>query len=271
MSLTDQIKGKTALVTGACSGIGLQFCHTLAAAGADVIMISNRAEHLRDAAITVSATYYATTIPITIDLTDDTQLTQLCNLIEDGSIPVPDILINNAGIFSFLPLADTPDAKIKCFIDLHIRAVTTLSVYVARKMKQRGSGYILNMSSMSCWAPMPGLAMYASTKAYIRVFSRSLNYEMRDYGVSVMAACPGGIATDLFGLPPRLKKLAVTIGAIATPEAFTRKALRRLLRRKMQYIDGIVNRIGIFAVGISPTWIRMLVKHKMLDKEITRP
>ncbi len=85
-----------------------------------------------------------------------------------------------------------PQHKIDCFIRLHVDAVTNISRAFALRFKERGSGRILNMSSMSCWMPMPGIAMYSATKAYIRVFSRALHYELRDSGVSVTVACPGG-------------------------------------------------------------------------------
>ncbi|MDE6299150.1 MAG: SDR family NAD(P)-dependent oxidoreductase, partial [Muribaculaceae bacterium] len=140
----------------------------------------------------------------------------------------------------------------------------------AVRRERIGSGFILNMSSRSCWAPMTGLSLYAATKAYIRVFSRSLHYEMRDSGVKVMVACPGGIATDLFGLPDNLKKLAVAIGALDVPEKFARKAISRLLRGRKQYINGWLNRFSIFMMGITPTPIRMMVKHRMLDRGIKR-
>ncbi len=123
---------------------------------------------------------------------------------------------------------------------------------------------------MSCWMPMPGIAMYSATKAYIRVFSRALHYEMRDSGVSVTVACPGGIATDLFGLPPNLMKLAVRIHAVQTPEKFVHKAVNKMLRGKKQYINGFINRLAIVAVGMTPTGVRMLIKHKMLDRDIKR-
>lgn len=112
--------------------------------------------------------------------------------------------------------------------------------------------------------------MYAATKSYIRVFTRSLHYEMKDSGVRVMVACPGGIATDLFGLPDNLKRLALSIGALSTPEKFTSKAVTRLMKGKKQYINGWLNRLSIFFVGITPDNIRMLIKHKMLDKGIRR-
>lgn len=117
---------------------------------------------------------------------------------------------------------------------------------------------------------MPGIAMYSATKAYIRVFSRALYYEMRDYGVTVTVACPGGIATDLFGLSEPLKKFAVAIRVLDTPESFARKAVNKMLKGKKQYINGLLNRVSIVFVASLPTPVRMLVKRKMLDKGITR-
>lgn len=118
---------------------------------------------------------------------------------------------------------------------------------------------------------MPGLAMYSATKAYIRVLSRSLHYELRDSGVRVTVACPGGISTSLFGLPENLKRLAVRIGALDTPEKFVHKALKKMAKGKMQYINGMLNRLAIVGVGCAPTGARMLVKRLMLDKNICRP
>lgn len=117
---------------------------------------------------------------------------------------------------------------------------------------------------------MPGLAMYAATKSYIRVFTRSLNYELRDKGVKVMVACPGGIATDLFGLPKNLQRLALRLGAITTPQKFAKKAVTKVLKGKKQYINGLMNRFGILTVGMLPDSIRMMIKSRMLDRGITR-
>jgi short-subunit dehydrogenase len=93
---------------------------------------------------------------------------------------------------------------------------------------------------------------------------------MRDDGVSIMVACPGGIATSLFGLPDNLKRLALRLGAITTPQRFVKSAVRQLLLRRKQYINGITNRIAIFFVAIQPTAVRMLIKRLMLDKGITK-
>lgn len=266
----EKLRGRLALVTGASSGIGLCFARELAAHGCNLILASNEKERLETVAGELAAAHGITALPLYVDLTAPNAVESICEFIDSKRLD-PDILINNAGIFSFLPLTETPERKIDSFIDLHVRAVTALSREFARRMAGRHAGNILNMSSMSCWMPMPGLAMYAATKAYIRVFSRSLHYEMRDSGVRVTVAAPGGIATDLFGLPEPLKRLAVRIGALQTPEKFVRGALKCMLRGRAQYINGLTNRISIMLVGCLPTRIRMIVKHRMLDRNITHP
>ena len=113
---------------------------------------------------------------------------------------------------------------------------------------------------------MPGIALYSASKAYIRVFSRALRIEMKQQGVSVTVACPGGIATDLFGLPKGLQRLGVRLGVLTTPEKFVKKALRRTLKHKAQYINGGLNRIAIVAVASLPEWARMQIKTRILDR-----
>ena len=260
----EHCEGHLALVTGASSGIGLCFCRELARRGCNLVMVSNQ-QCLWQSAADVAAEYGVEAYPFFCDLTDDDCAVQILGFLDSLSLE-PDYLINNAGIFSFRKVTATAPDKVQCFIDLHVRTVTELSRAFAIRFAKRGSGRILNMSSMSCWMPMPGIALYSATKAYIRVFSRALHYELRDSGVSVTVACPGGIATDLFGLPENLKRLAVNIGVLTRPETFARKAIDRMLRGKKQYINGMLNRFSIFFVAITPTRVRMLVKHRLLDR-----
>ena len=265
----EKVQGKYAVVTGASSGIGLCFCRELASRGCHLVMVSNQADQLEKCAADLNREFGVRTFPFFCDLTAPDCASRLLSFVDSKALEI-DYLINDAGIFSFLPVVDTPERKINCFIDLHVRAVTSLTREFAIRFTRRGHGRILNMSSMSCWMPMPGIAMYSATKAYIRVFSRAIHYELRDVGVTCTVACPGGIATSLFGLPDNLMRLAVRIHAVQTPEAFTHKAVNKMLRGKKQYINGFINRLTIFLVGITPTPVRMMVKHKMLDKNITR-
>ncbi|MBO7165885.1 MAG: SDR family NAD(P)-dependent oxidoreductase [Muribaculaceae bacterium] len=263
-------KSMRAVVTGASSGIGLEFCRRLAEMGHNLVMVSNQESELIRYGAEISQKHGVEVSTYALDLTEENAASKLLYFLSSHNL-VADILINNAGIFSFNEVLETPMQKINLFTDLHIKSMTELCWHFGREMRSRGGGYILNMSSMSCWMPMPGIAMYSATKAYIRVFSRALHYELKDSGVSVTVACPGGIATDLFGLPTHLKKLAVRLGVLDTAESFTRKAVKQMFRRRQQYINGWLNRFSIFFIGVMPTSVRMLVKHKMLDKNIRKP
>ncbi len=265
----NDLSSSLAIVTGATGGIGFQFAMELARRRCRLLLVDIDEQRLYAAADTITAETGVMVLMLQLDLTVDNVTDVLEDYCNCWGID-PDILINNAGVFSFTPVIETSVRKANTFIDLHMRAVTMLSRWFAMRRAATGYGWILNMSSMSCWMPMPGIALYSATKAFIRVFSRSLYYEMKDYGVGVTVACPGGIATDLFGLPENLKKLAVNIRVLDTPERFAKKALNKMLRKKKQYINGWLNRFSIFFVGILPTPIRMMVKHKLLDQGITR-
>ena len=260
----------TALVTGASSGIGLEFCHQLASMGINLLMVSNQMQELANARDTLAAKYPDQRFWAHYkDLAHPDAADEIYAYCSQNGIVV-DILINNAGIFSFKTITDTTTDSLNLFIDLHMLTVTQLCQRFAIDMKSRRSGYILNMSSMSCWMPMPGIGMYAATKAYIRVFSRSLALELKDYGVGVTVACPGGIATDLFGLPRNLQRLGVKLGVLATPQRFVSGALKRMFNHKKQYINGFINRLAIVAVALLPDSMRLIVKHKLLDKNGTK-
>ena len=273
MANNFDLSDRLAMVTGAAGGIGLEFAKILASRGASVILIDISNERLFSAKEFLEKQYQKTPsqkfIPLQLDLTEANFIDKIEDFCTKSSLQ-PDILINNAGIFSFAPIIETSPKKTETFIDLHVRAVSLLSQWFVNKRVGLKSGFLLNMSSMSCWMPMPGLALYSSTKSYIRVFSRALHYEVRDDNVGVTVACPGGIATDLFGLPEKWKKFAVSIGVLDTPDRFAEKAVKRMLKKKKQYINGALNRFSIFFIGVLPTRVRMLVKHKLLDKGIKR-
>lgn len=257
------------VVTGASSGIGLEFSRQLAAMGSNLVMISNQPRELEAEARKIASASGIMALPLEVDLTAADAEEKILAFLRSNGI-VPYLLVNNAGIFDFRAVEELSPQRIDVYIDLHIRAVTRLSRSIGALMARNGGGRILNMSSMSCWMPMPGIAMYSATKAYIRAFSRAYRIEMKDCGVSVTVACPGGIATDLFGLPPQLQRLGVILGVLMTPQAFVRRALKRTFRGKAQYINGLLNRVSIVFVASLPEWARSGIKHRLLDK-MNRP
>ena len=108
-------------------------------------------------------------------------------------------------------------------------------------MKERGTGYILNVSSMAARIPAPGITVYSATKAYLRSFGRSLSYELDPYGVKMTTVCPAAIATPLYRLDPKLLNLGVKIGLIRKPEWLVRRSLKALFRGRRVLSPAFMN------------------------------
>ncbi len=264
MSRNKDLSTYTALVTGASSGIGLEYARQLAAQGAKLVMVSIDSDDLAREAKHIAEQYGVAVETLCMDLAQPDAAERLYNHCQEQGWQI-EILINNAGIFSFREVIRTNPARIETMLQLHMGTVTRLCRLFATEMSQRRHGYILNMSSLSCWTPYPGIALYSATKAYIRVFTRALAYELRDSGVVATVVCPGGVATGLYGLKPSLLKLGVRLGVLMTPERLVRKALKALFRGKKQLVPGLLNRLMIPIASTMPTSIRMIVKHRMLD------
>ena len=234
-----------AVITGASSGIGLEFTRELARRGYSIVAVSNQEAELEDTARDLEAAYGdVRVLTACIDLSLSDAVDNVCRIL-DGRGIIPEVLVNNAGIFDFRRVDDLTPRRRAMYIDLHMCAVTELCVAIGRRMADAGRGYILNMSSMSCWMPMPGIALYSATKAYIRAFSRAYRVEMKDSGVSVTVACP-----------ERWLRFATRIGVLAPPGLFVRRALRRMFHRRAQYVNGLLNRISIVFVALLPEAVR---------------
>lgn len=259
------LAGRWAIVTGASSGIGEQFAIALGQMDMNLVIISNQPDQLAKVADYIVYEYDVKVHALDIDLGSHDAVERITSFLDSNAIEVT-FLVNNAGIFNFSPVSKLSDKRINLYIDLHMRTVTLLCTAIAKRMVNGDGGYILNMSSMSCWMPMPGIALYSSTKAYIRAFSRALRIELKDYGVSVTTACPGGIATDLFGLKDNLKRLGVGLGVLATPEKFAHKAIKKTLKGKAQYINGLINRFSIVFVASLPEWFRLKASRYIFNR-----
>lgn len=221
---------KTALVTGASKGIGRCYALQLAALGYNVVMVSLTHSDLERTAEEVAQVNDKIWVRhIAKDMATMTAAEELYVWCEQEQIKV-DVLINNAGMFSFCDILDTPVERIERTILLHDITATKMCRLFAADMAQRGGGYILNMSSYSIWMPYPGLSLYSASKAYLKSFSVAFSKEVRDKGVYVTAICPAGIATDLYGLSPKLQRLGVKIGGLMTPESCARRSLKALWR-----------------------------------------
>ncbi|MBR5807791.1 MAG: SDR family NAD(P)-dependent oxidoreductase [Alistipes sp.] len=229
----EVVKGsKLALVTGASTGIGRQYSEQLADLGYNLIIVSRTEEALNKAKQEIEEKYGVKVIVKAMDLATNDAADALfgwCK--EEGHIV--DVLINNAGMFSFCDIANTPAERIVRTITLHDITNTLLCQLFGNDMAERGGGYILNMSSFSVWMPFPGLALYSASKAYLKSFSVAYAKEMRYKNVWVTAVCPAGIATDLYGLTKKWQGIGLKLHALSTPSYCARRGLRSLWRKKI--------------------------------------
>ena len=260
-----------ALVTGASSGIGLQYATALARDyHTDLLLVSNQQQEQIEVARQLAETYHVQATPLYADLSKTDAAEQLHQYCVDNKIQV-DILINNAGVFFFNPLTDTSMKRFELMLTLHVMTVAKLTRLFAEDMikreltetekqervlgRPRRKGYILNMSSMSAWMAYPGIQTYNATKAFIYNFSKSVWYELYPQGVNITVMTPGAVDTALFGLAPSLRKLAVNLSVSIPPEKLVKRALKRMFRGKKAGMPGLLNHMATPLLKHTPDWL----------------
>lgn len=244
-----------ALVTGAGSGIGRCYALQLAALGYKLALAGDRREPLEAVEAELQAAGCAEVFATTCDLARTEAAEELHATLAAAGIE-PDVVVNNAGMFSFCDILTTPVERIERMILLHALTNTELCRLYAADMVRRGvRGHILNMSSYSQWMPFPGLALYSASKAYLRQFSVCFAKEVREHGIRVTAVCPAGVATDLYGLPPRWQRIGMRLGALISADKCARRGLRALWRGRRTCVPDWWNRIGIPICKILPMWL----------------
>ncbi len=268
-----------ALVTGASSGIGLQYATQLARDyHCDLLLVSNQEKELNQVAADLAATYGVKTVPHFADLSLNDAAENLHAWCHENGYVV-DILINNAGVFFFNPYCETNMRRIELMLQLHVMTVAKLTRLFAEDMikreltpeeaaqricgRKRKRGYILNMSSMSAWMAMPGIQTYNASKAFIYNFSKSLWYELQPHNVGITVMAPGAVDTALFGLAPNLRKLAVNLTVSIPPERLVKRALKKMFRGKKADTPGFINWLSTPMLKHTPDWILFLAQKKL--------
>lgn len=241
-----------ALVTGAGSGIGRCYAQQLAALGYRLALVGDTRSKLDAAKAEIQAAGGAQVRIFVADLARIEAAQELYNRVTADGIAV-DVLINNAGMFSFCDVLATPAQRMERIILLHALTNTQLCRLFAADMVQRGvRGRILNMSSYSLWMPFPGLSLYSASKAYLRAFSVAFAKEVGEQGIGVTAVCPAGVATDLYGLAPRWQRIGLKLGVLITADSCARRGLRALWRRRRCIVPDWWNRAWIPLCKVLP-------------------
>ena len=186
---------QTALITGASSGIGDAFARDFARRGADLIIVARRKDRLEALAEEIRSHHDVTVTVIAADLSTPNAAAALAKTIGVKDI---DILVNNAGFGHIGLVADEDPALLSEEITLNVLALTQLTNIFLPPMVSRNRGTIINVASTAAFQPIPNMAIYAATKAYVLSFTEALWGELQGTRVKALALCPGGTATEFF-------------------------------------------------------------------------
>lgn len=251
--------GKTALITGASSGIGAEFARALASRGCNAILVARSGPRLDELAATLRTDYGVTADVITTDLTAVGAVEQLTVEIASRGLDVH-VLINNAGFGTHGDLADADPVRIHDEVTLNVAALTDLTTAYLPAMTERRCGVIINVASTAAFQPVPHMAVYGATKAYVLSFTEALWWEARRNGVQVLALCPGATETNFFDVAGA----DAAVGRFRQPKQVVDTAFHALDHDRPSVVDGSANRLLSLASRFVPRRTSLVVTERAM-------
>ncbi len=228
---------KATLITGASGGIGEEFARQLAARKHNLVLVARSEDKLAVLANETGRAHGVTVAPLAFDLTTEDAPRKIFDELARRDLEI-DLLINNAGFGSLGEFTSFDAERDLRMIDLNIKALVALTHLFIRPMRERGAGAIINVASTAAFQPVPFMATYAATKAFVLSFSEALAEENRAHGIKILALCPGATDTNFFnaaeGERPPMRVLQTPAEVVAT-------ALRALERGQSHVISGWTN------------------------------
>jgi short-subunit dehydrogenase len=232
--------GQTILVTGASGGIGEEFARRFASLGADLVLVARSGDRLRELQGQLIDRHPGRNILVVeLDLSLPGAGESLERALTHEAVTV-DGLVNNAGVGSHGRFPGESPESIAAQIQLNCVALVDLTARFLPAMLQRGTGFVINVASTAAFQPLPTMAVYAASKAFVLSFSEALWAETRMSGVRVLALCPGATETAFF---TRTGKEFLTTGR-QTPGQVVDTALTALAGTRPTVVSGFVNLLG---------------------------
>jgi len=236
------------LITGASSGIGEAFARALAARGHNLLLVARSEDKLIRLCSELGRTNSIHCQHVALDLSTPESPAKLFAETKSRELEI-DLLINNAGFGSMGDFTAQDLTHELNMIDLNVRSLMEMTYRFLAPMRERKSGAIINVASTAGFQPVPYMATYAATKAFVLSFSEALWEENRAHGITVMALCPGVTETQFFAASHIQKPPARTI---ETPEDVVETALRGLKRRRSSIISGAPNKLMVTTERLMP-------------------
>jgi uncharacterized protein len=254
----------TTLITGASSGIGAAFARKLAARGRNVLLVARSEDKLITLCNELGRVSGVRAHSIALDLLQPESPAQLFEETQRRELVV-DMLVNNAGFGSMGDFEKLDLKRELEMIDLNVKSLIELTHRFLQPMRERKQGTIINVASTAGFQAVPYMATYAATKAFVLSFSEALWEENREFGVHVMALCPGVTDTNFFAAS---KMDRPPMRTIQTPEEVVETALRALRHHKPSVISGWTNWLAVEAERLVPRSFVTKIAGKALRSQI---
>lgn len=255
---------KTALITGATSGIGFEMAKILAQKGYQLIITGRDKEKMAHAEMNLKAMApHVTTFLVDFGIIGTAE--QLYTQCTERQLQI-DVLINNAGSGFFGDHLDIPLSTLRTMLTCNITNLTELCTLVGRDMKKRQAGMMLNIASTTAYQPVPYMTAYAASKAYVLSFSEALAKELENDGVTVTCYSPGATATNFFTAAGVSDNKNFPVANYAAADVVARDALRALEHKKLSVIHGNYGKITAFLTRLFPRSVVATISKRLMQK-----
>ncbi len=228
---------KTALITGASSGIGETFAKELAARNTNLVLVARSQDKLNQLAQQLQEQFQVQTDVIVQDLTEPRAGKTVYEAIAQKGLTI-DLLVNNAGFGDYGPFVERDLQKQLQMIHLNVTTLVELTHLFLPGMKQRGSGGIINVASIAGYQPLPYMSIYAATKAFVLHFTEALWAENKDSGVNILVLCPGPTKSNFFEVADFPNSFAGGGTEYASTEEVVKDALKALEKNQSSVVTG---------------------------------
>jgi len=265
-------EGCTTLITGASSGLGEEFARQLAPHVGVLILVARRLDRLEALQSELHSLHHDLTVHVYgADLGNEKKRVDLAAWIESENLTV-DFLVNNAGLGDHGEFEEGNWNKIRAMLDVNIGALTHLTHLLLPAMTSGGRGAILNVSSVVGFFPLPNLAVYSATKAFVTSLSESLAIELRPRGITVTVLCPGPVETEFFEVAYRSDDAeaeahydSMPAFVVSAPEV-VRMGLEAVVRGRTRVVPGPLLCLAVSAALLVPFFITREILRALRSK-----
>lgn len=259
---------RCALVTGASEGIGRELAEVMAGDGWNLIILARRENLLNELATEITSRHSVDVKILPSDLSRSEAPREIYEKTLEWGIAV-DALVNNAGFGITKAFQDSDYQRVVDMLQVNITSLTQLTHLFLPDMVRRGRGWILNVSSLAAYLPMPNFAAYAASKAYVLNFSEALTREVEGSGVKVSCLCPGPTATG-FGRVAGQRQPSRREIASTSAEVVAGLGYKGMISGKRIIIPGWMNRLMPFVLRFAPRSLVLDVASRIMEKRMAR-